>query len=126
MPMRCAARGHGQRSLDRRNTRNGYRRRGWDTRGGSIDLAIPKLREGSSFPDWLLERRRRAESALISVVATSDLLGVSTRRMEKLVEQLQLAIGLGCGHPCKWFWDASDVGKSALVELRRISGRIPC
>ncbi len=68
--------------------RNGYRHRGWDTRAGSIDLAVPKLREGSYFPDWLLERRRRAESALVSVVATSYLLGVSTRRMEKLVEQL--------------------------------------
>jgi putative transposase len=79
----CGA-GHGQRSTERTNTRNGYRRRDWDTRAGSIDLAIPKLREGSYFPEWLLERRRRA--ALISVVATFYLLGVSTRRMEKLVE----------------------------------------
>ena len=83
----CGA-GYGQRNPDRTNTRNGYRRRGWDTRAGSIDLAIPKLREGSYFPEWLLERRRRAESALVSVVATSYLLGVSTRRMEKLVETL--------------------------------------
>jgi len=83
----CGA-GYGQRSMERTNTRNGYRRRGWDTRAGSIDLAIPKLGEGSCFPEWLLERRRRAESALISVVATSYLLGVSTRRMEKLVESL--------------------------------------
>ena len=79
---------YGQRNPDRINTRNGYRRRGWDTRAGSIDLAIPKLREESYFPDWLLERRRRAESALMSAVATSYLLGVSTRRMEKLVETL--------------------------------------
>jgi putative transposase len=83
----CGA-GYGQRSPERRNIRNGYRQRGWDTRAGSIDLAVPKLREGSYFPDWLLERRRRAESALVSVVATSYLLGVSTRRMEKLVETL--------------------------------------
>jgi putative transposase len=55
---------------------------------GSIELAVPKLRAGSYFPDWLLERRRRAETALISVVATRYLLGVSTRRMEKLVETL--------------------------------------
>jgi putative transposase len=67
------------------NTRNGYRRRGWDTRVGTIELAIPKLRTGSYFPDWLLERRRRAEAALVTVVATSYLLGVSTRRMERLV-----------------------------------------
>ena len=72
----CGA-GYGQRSPDRSNTRNGYRHRGWDTRAGSIELAIPKLREGSYFPEWLLERRRRAESALVSVVATSYLLGVS-------------------------------------------------
>ena len=78
----------GERSKDRTNTRNGYRRRDWDTRAGTIELAIPKLRQGSYFPDWLLERRRRAEAALVSVVATSYLLGVSTRRMEKLVETL--------------------------------------
>src|SRR3954454_18306090 len=70
------------RSQDRVNGRNGYRPRHWDTRVGTIDVAIPKLRSGSYFPDWLLERRRRAEQALVSVVATSYLLGVSTRRME--------------------------------------------
>src|SRR4051794_28397145 len=74
---------YGVRSDERTNTRNGYRRREWDTRAGTIELAIPKLRSGSYFPDWLLERRRRAEAALASVVATSYLLGVSTRRMEK-------------------------------------------
>ncbi len=83
----CGA-AYGERSDERRNTRNGYRRREWDTRAGSIDLAIPKLRQGSYFPDWLLERRRRAEAALVTVVATSYLLGVSTRRMEKLAETL--------------------------------------
>ena len=79
---------YGARSPDRTNRRNGYRHREWDTRAGTLELAIPKLREGSYFPDWLLERRKRAERALISVVATSYLLGVSTRRMEKLVETL--------------------------------------
>jgi len=83
----CGAR-FGVRSEDRTNIRNGYRRREWDTRAGSIELAIPKLRRGNYFPDWLLERRRRAEAALVTVVATSYLLGVSTRRMEKLVETL--------------------------------------
>jgi putative transposase len=78
----------GQRSPDRVNRRNGYRERRVDTRVGTIELAIPKLRQGSYFPDWLLERRRRAEQALITVVATSYLLGVSTRRVEKLVETL--------------------------------------
>jgi putative transposase len=91
-PIRSSGAGYGQRSPDRRNVRNGYRRRGWDTRAGSIELAVPKLRQGSYFPDWLLERRRRAESALVSVVATSYLLGVSTRRMEKLVETLGIRL----------------------------------
>jgi transposase-like protein len=83
----CGA-GYGERSDERINRRNGYRTREWDTRAGSIELAIPKLRSGSYFPDWLLERRRQAEQALISVIATSYLLGVSTRRVDKLVEQL--------------------------------------
>ena len=79
---------YGQPSADRVNYRNGYRQRRWDTRAGTIDLAIPKLRAGSYFPEWLLERRRRSEQALISVVATSYLLGVSTRRVEKLAGTL--------------------------------------
>jgi len=79
---------YGQPSPDRVNQRNGYRHRELDTRVGTIDVAIPKLRQGSYFPDWLLERRKRAEAALISVVATCYLLGVSTRRMDKLVQSL--------------------------------------
>jgi putative transposase len=83
----CGA-GYGQRSSERTNSRNGYRHREFDTRAGTLDLAIPKLRQGSYFPDWLLERRKRAERALTTVVATCYLLGVSTRRMDKLVETL--------------------------------------
>ena len=79
---------YGAVSPERTNSRNGYRHREFDTRTGTLDVAIPKLRSGSYFPDWLLERRRRAEAALTSVVATCYLLGVSTRRMEKLVESL--------------------------------------
>ena len=79
---------YGQPSEDRINSRNGYRHRDWDTRTGTIDLAIPKIRSGSYFPAWLLERRRRSEQALISVVATCYLLGVSTRRVEKLAQTL--------------------------------------
>jgi putative transposase len=79
---------YGVRSEERTNSRNGYRAREWDTRTGTVEVAIPKLRNGSYFPDWLLERRRRAERALTTVVATCYLLGVSTRRMEKLVETL--------------------------------------
>jgi transposase-like protein len=83
----CGA-GYGERSLERVNRRNGYRERDWDTRVGSIELAIPKLREGSYFPDWLLQPRRRAEQAFVSVIADAYLAGVSTRRVEKLVQQL--------------------------------------
>ena len=75
-------------SEGRVNRRNGYRHRDFDTRAGTIDVAIPKLRAGSYFPDWLLERRRRAEAALTTVVATCYLLGVSTRRMNALVQTL--------------------------------------
>ena len=79
---------YGTRSDDRTNRRNGYRHRDLDTRAGTLDVAVPKLREGSFFPDWLLERHRRAEAALTTVVATCYLLGVSTRRMDKLVRTL--------------------------------------
>jgi len=79
---------YGVADPDRVNQRNGYRHRDLDTRVGTLDVAIPKLRQGSYFPDWLLERRKRAETALISVVATCYLSGVSTRRMDKLVQTL--------------------------------------
>jgi putative transposase len=83
----CGA-AYGARAPERINQRNGYRHRDLDTRIGTLDVAIPKLREGSYFPEWLLERRRRAEAALTSVVATCYLLGVSTRRMDRLVQSL--------------------------------------
>ncbi len=75
-------------SDSRTNSRNGYRHRQLDTRVGSIDVAIPKLRTGSFFPDWLLERRTRTERALTTVIATCYLKGVSTRRMNDLVTTL--------------------------------------
>jgi putative transposase len=81
----------GERSADRVNQRNGYRERRLDTRVGSLELAIPKLRQGSYFPDWLLEPRRRAERALVQVVAECYVRGVSTRRVEGLVATLGIA-----------------------------------
>src|SRR6202161_4440632 len=83
----CGA-GYGQRSSERTNQRNGYGHRQFDTRTGSSDRASSMLRQGSYFPAWLLDRRKRAERALTTVVATCYLLGVSTRRMDKLVETL--------------------------------------
>ena len=75
-------------SPDRVVQRNGYRHRDLDTRVGTIDIAVPKLRSVTYFPEWLLERRKRAETALITVVADCYLAGVSTRRMDKLVKTL--------------------------------------
>ena len=83
----CGA-GYGERSGERENSRNGYRSRPWDTRVGSIDLQIPKLRHGTYFPAWLLEPRRRSEKALTAVVAEAYVLGVSTRKVEDLVQAL--------------------------------------
>ncbi len=83
----CGA-GYRERHDDRVNARNGYRGRSWDTRVGTIDLQIPKLRHGSYFPGWLLEPRRRAEKALTAVVAEAYALGVSTRKVEDLVQAL--------------------------------------
>ncbi len=79
---------YGQATPDRTNRRNGYRSRRWDTRTGSIDLKIPKLRAGSYFPDWLLDARTRSERAFIQVVTEAYVRGVSTRRVEGLVETL--------------------------------------
>lgn len=78
----------GRPTPGRVSQRNGYRHRDLDTRVGTIDVAIPKLRKGTYFPEWLLERRKRSESALITVVADCYLAGVSTRRMDKLVKTL--------------------------------------
>ncbi|HEX6113000.1 MAG TPA: IS256 family transposase [Geminicoccaceae bacterium] len=83
----CGA-AYGERHPERTNRRNGYRERAWDTRLGTIALPIPKLRHGSYFPEWLLEPRRRAERALVQVVAEAYLLGVSVRRVESLVQTL--------------------------------------
>jgi transposase-like protein len=84
---RCGA-PYGVPSPDRVNQRNGHRTRRWDTRVGSIDLAIPKLRQGTYYPEWLLVPRTRSEKALTAVVAEAYLSGVSTRRVEDLAQSL--------------------------------------
>jgi len=80
--------GYGEVTASRVNSRNGYRSRDFDTRAGTIELAIPKLRTGSYFPDWLIEPRRRAERALVAVVAQCYVEGVSTRRVDDVVRSM--------------------------------------
>jgi transposase-like protein len=79
-----------ERSKDRQDLRNGYRERGWETRVGDIPLRIPKLRRGTYFPSFL-EPRRRAEKALIAVIQSAYVEGVSTRKVDDLVQALGLA-----------------------------------
>ena len=90
-----------ERSGERVNRRNGYRERPFDTRAGTIALAVPKLRSGSYYPDWLLERRRRAERALVAVVAECYVRGVSTRRVDGLVKALGIE-GISKSQVCEW------------------------
>src|SRR5512146_827466 len=79
-----------ERSSERTTQRNGYRTRPWDTRLGTLELAIPKLRQGSYFPSWL-EPRRRAEQALVAVIAEAYVQGVSTRKVEAVVQALGIS-----------------------------------
>jgi putative transposase len=80
-----------RRPDDRATQRNGYRARRWDTRAGEIELQIPKLRQGSYFPSFL-QPRKRSEQALVSVVQQAYVCGGSTRRVDQLVESLDLRI----------------------------------
>ena len=80
-----------RRPQDRATHRNGYRARRWDTRAGEIELQIPKIRQGSYFPSFL-EPRRRSEQALLAVVQQAYVCGVSTRRVDQLVESLGLRV----------------------------------
>jgi putative transposase len=85
----CAA-AYGERSPERLNSRNGYRERLWETRAGSVDLKIPKLRKGSYFPGFL-EPRRTAEKALAAVIKEAYIQGVSTRSVDELVKAMGIS-----------------------------------
>ena len=85
--MQCNA-AYGERTDERENSRNGYRVRPWDTRVGSVDLSVPKLRRGVYSPEFLLQPRRRAEKALVAVVCQAYVEGVSTRRVDDLVKAM--------------------------------------
>ena len=81
---------HGERSPDRINQRNGYRDRVWETRAGTVELKIPKLRKGSYFPGFL-EPRRTAEKALTAVIQEAYIQGVSTRSVDELVQAMGMS-----------------------------------
>ena len=85
--MQCNA-AFGERSEERENSRNGYRTRPWDTRAGTIQLEVPKLRKGVYSPEFLLTPRKRAEQALMTVICEAYVQGVSTRRVDDLVKAL--------------------------------------
>ena len=86
---RCGA-GYDEKSPERLNSRNGYRDRSWDTRAGSVELKIPKLRQGSYFPEFL-EPRRTAEKALTAVIQEAYVQGISTRSVDDLVKALGMS-----------------------------------
>jgi putative transposase len=77
-----------ERTPERTGYRNGYRVRAFDSRMGALELAIPKTRTGSYFPDWLAEPRRRAERALVAVIQEAYVKGVSTRKVDDLVRAM--------------------------------------
>ncbi len=105
----CGA-GYRERSAERSNQRNGYRQRQFDTRAGTLDLAIPTLRQGSYFPDGLLDRRKRAERALTTVVATCYLLSMTGAAVSVSIS----AMGIGSANstlaPAHWIWRSRSCG----------------
>ena len=115
-----------ERSGDRTAYRNGSRTRTWDTRVGTIELAIPKVRPGTYFPS-LLQPRRRAEHALLAVVQEADVHGVSTRKVDDLVKALGLdgisksEVSRICGEPRSGGGRVShpSVGRRAPVPVGR-------
>ena len=106
----------GERSPDRLTHRNGYRSRQWDTRVGTMELRIPKLRDGSYFPS-LLEPRRRSERALLAVIQQAYVEGVSTRRVDDLVKALGCE-ALGWRH-------FQEPGVAYLRGARPCGGQLP-
>src|SRR5712692_4114278 len=112
---------HGERSEERLTHRNGYRARTWATRADELELAIPKLRRGSYFPSFL-EPRRHSEQALVSVVQEAYVAGVSTRKVDQVVESLGLRISKSeVSRICAGLDEQVDAFRNRPLE-----GRYPC
>src|SRR3954470_6224278 len=113
--------GRYERSGERVTQRNGYRTRPWDTRVGTLELAIPKLRSGNYFPSWL-EPRRRAEQALVAIVAEAYVQGVSTRKVETLVQALGID-GISKSEVSRLC--ATLDGQATALRTRRLEAEYP-
>jgi putative transposase len=116
----CSA-GHGERSEGRTNLRNGYRDRDWQTRAGAVELRIPKLRRGSYFPGFL-EPRKTAERALVAVIQEAWIQGISTRKVDELVQAMGMS-GISKSQVSTLCKDI-DVRVGAFLN-RRIEGEWP-
>ncbi len=112
-----------ERSPERTGQRNGHRPRLFDSRVGALELAIPKLRTGSYFPDWLLEPRRRAERALVAVIQEAYVKGVSTRKVDDLVRAMG-ATGVSKSEVSRLVGEL-DVDLAAFRERRLEGTRYP-
>jgi putative transposase len=104
---------HGERSPERATHRNGYRPRAWETRVGEIELLVPRKRSGEAYFPSFLEPRKRSEQAIVAVVMEAYVNGVSTRKVDRLVEQLGIH-GMTKGP-----------GLGALPFPRRAGGGVP-
>src|ERR1700757_556368 len=112
---------YGEKSADRLAQRNGYRERAWETRAGTVELRIPKLRKGSYFPGFL-EPRRMAEKALTAVVQEAYIQGVSTRSVDDLVQAMGMS-GISKSQVSRLCGEIDDKVKASPVRSRA-TGRI--
>jgi putative transposase len=117
---RCGA-GYDEKSPERLNSRNGYRERAWDTRAGSVELKIPRLRQGSYFPEFL-EPRRTAEKALTAVIQEAYIQGISTRSVDDLVKALGMS-GVSKSQVSRYAASSTSASARSSTARSRAIGR---